>query len=112
MWGTLAGTLVNVREVLVNMALWVRQSSPNFARLRQSSHEGARMLPVHPGICLISLSVAPLSFPNLPFHLILEEFLLALEQTTSPLLRERSKEIQEKQGQEDQSLFIFNCEDI
>ena len=52
MWGTFAGTLVNVREVLVNVALWVRQSSPNFARLRQSSHEGARMLPVHPGTCL------------------------------------------------------------
>ena len=48
-----AGTLVNVTEVLVNMALWVRQNSPNFAGLRQSSHEGACMLPVHPGTCLI-----------------------------------------------------------
>ena len=27
--------------------------SPKFARLRQSSHEGALMLPIHPGICLI-----------------------------------------------------------
>ena len=26
--------------------------SPKFAKLRQSSHEGARMLPVHPGTCL------------------------------------------------------------
>ena len=43
---------MNVTEVLVNMALWVRQRSPNFARLRQSSHEGAHMLPVHPGTCL------------------------------------------------------------
>ena len=30
------------------MTLWVRQSSPNFARLRQSSHEGAHMLLVRP----------------------------------------------------------------
>ena len=51
-WGTFAGTLVNVREVLVNMVLWVRQSSPKFAMLCQSSHEGARMLLVHPGACL------------------------------------------------------------
>ena len=36
----------------MNMVLWVRQSSPNFARVRQSSHEGALMLPVYPGICL------------------------------------------------------------
>ena len=45
MWGTFAGTVANVREVLVNMVLsllWVRQSLRNFARLRQSSHEGAR----------------------------------------------------------------------
>ena len=34
MWETFAGTLVNVREVLVNMTLWVRQSSPNFANVR------------------------------------------------------------------------------
>ena len=38
----------------MNMALWVHQSSPNFDGLRQSSHEGARMLPVHPETCLIS----------------------------------------------------------
>ena len=49
---TFAGTLVNVRDVLTNMVLSVCQSSPNFARLRQSSHEGALMLPVYPGICL------------------------------------------------------------
>ena len=39
MWGTFSGTLVNVAEVAK-----VRQSSPNFARVRQSSHEGAHML--------------------------------------------------------------------
>ena len=33
----------------MNTALWVRQGLPSFARLRQSSHEGARILPVHPG---------------------------------------------------------------
>ena len=33
-WGTFAGTLMNVWEVLVNMALWLTRSSPNFARLR------------------------------------------------------------------------------
>ena len=54
LWWTFAGTLVNVRELILNMMLWVRQSSPNFAMLRQSSHEGARMLPVYPGICLRS----------------------------------------------------------
>ena len=43
---------MNVRKVRVNGALWVRQSSPNFARLRQSSHEGARMLQVRPGTYL------------------------------------------------------------
>ena len=37
LWGTCAGTLVNVGEVLVNMALWVRQSSPELAKLRQAS---------------------------------------------------------------------------
>ena len=52
MWGTFAGTLVNVRDALVNMVLWVRQSSPEFAKLRQTSHEGAHMLLVHPGTCL------------------------------------------------------------
>ena len=39
---------MNVRDVIVNMELWVRQSSPNFARLRQSSYEGVRMLLVRP----------------------------------------------------------------
>ena len=52
MWGTFAGTLVNVTEELLNMVLWVRQTSPNFAKVRQSSHEGARILLVHPGTCL------------------------------------------------------------
>ena len=52
-WATFAGTLVNVRELILNMTLWVRQSSPNFAMLHQSSHEGARMLLENPGICLI-----------------------------------------------------------
>ena len=47
MWGTFAGTLVNATEVLVNGVLWVRQSSPDFAKVRQSSHEGARILLVH-----------------------------------------------------------------
>ena len=32
--GTFAGTLVNMREVLVNMAMQVRQSSTIFAKLR------------------------------------------------------------------------------
>ena len=36
--GILNRTLVNVREALVNTAAWVRQSSPNVASLRQSSH--------------------------------------------------------------------------
>ena len=39
----------------MNMEQWVRQSSPNYARLRQSSYESrARMLLVRPGTCLIS----------------------------------------------------------
>ena len=59
MWGTFTGTLVNVRKVLVNMVLRVRPSSPNFARLRQSSHEGARVLLVHHGTCLIKGKVFP-----------------------------------------------------
>ena len=50
--GTFAATLVNVREVLVNMAMWVRQSLPTFARLQQSSNEGARMPLMQPGTCL------------------------------------------------------------
>ena len=60
--GAFTGTPVNVghlrqnsggcRRVLVNMAIWVCQSSPEFAKLRQSSHEGAHMLLVHPGTCL------------------------------------------------------------
>ena len=51
-WGTFGGTVVNVREVVMNMVLWVRQSSPNFARLRQSLNEDALMLPIYAGICL------------------------------------------------------------
>ena len=43
---TFAGTLVNFREILVNMALCV------FAGLHQTSHEGAHMLQVRPGTCL------------------------------------------------------------
>ena len=45
---------MNVREVLVDNTLWVRQSSPEFAKLRQSSDEGARMLLVRAktkGLC-------------------------------------------------------------
>ena len=34
--------LVNVRGVCVESCIWLRQTSPNFARLRQSSHEGER----------------------------------------------------------------------
>ena len=52
MWETFAGTLVNVGEALVNVALWVRQSSPEFAKLRRSSDEGAHVLLVRPGTCL------------------------------------------------------------
>ena len=44
MWGTIAGTLVNVSEVLMNVVVWVRQPSPNFANRCQTLHEGARML--------------------------------------------------------------------
>ena len=70
MWGTFTGTLVNVRKVLVNMVLKVRQSSPNFARLRQSSHEGARVLLVHHGTCLIKGKVYPekISAPQVLKH--------------------------------------------
>ena len=50
---------MNVRELILNMTLWVRQSSPNFTMLRQSSHEGARMLPVYPG-------GIPWNLPDLP----------------------------------------------
>ena len=48
MWETFVGTLVNARELLVNVASCIRRSSPNFARLRQSSHEGAHMLQIPP----------------------------------------------------------------
>ena len=39
----------------MNTVLWVGQevSSPNFARLRHSSREGARRLLVRPGTCLM-----------------------------------------------------------
>ena len=58
---------MNVRELILNMTLWVRQSSPKFAMLRQSSHEGARMLPVYPGICLTkTLKKKNSGKPNLP----------------------------------------------
>ena len=30
-------------------------SSPKFAKLRQSSHEGTCMLPIHPGTCLTTI---------------------------------------------------------
>ena len=59
--GTFTGTLMNVGggpspelwRVSGRFSLLVRQSSPNFARLRQSSHEGACMPVVHPEISLI-----------------------------------------------------------
>ena len=55
---------MNVREVLVNMALWVRRSLPKFPALRhQSSHEGARKILVRPGTCLIS----PVVFASVSF---------------------------------------------
>ena len=37
MWGTFAGTLVNVTEVVVHIVLWVRQSSPRFAKVRMKA---------------------------------------------------------------------------
>ena len=61
--GTLTGTLVNVRDLRRNSGECQGGSreysgvgSPKFAKLRQlrqSSHEGARMLPVHLGICIL-----------------------------------------------------------
>ena len=53
-WGTFAATLVNVGEVFVTMTLWIRQSS----------HQGARMNPAHPGpyltrVCLTIKEAAP-----------------------------------------------------
>ena len=57
--GTFTGTLVKVGDLRRNSGECQGGSheygvagSPNFARLRQSSHEGALMLPMHPGICL------------------------------------------------------------
>ena len=52
-WGTITGTLLNVMEALVTMAMCVRQSSPNFTRLRQGSHAGTPKLPSRPSACLI-----------------------------------------------------------
>ena len=62
--GTFTGTLVNVGDLRRNLNVgdlrrnfgecqggtreYTVVGSPMFARLRQSSHEGARMLPVHP----------------------------------------------------------------
>ena len=56
MQGTFTGTLVNVRERVSGECkregsgecgfAWVQQTSPNFARLCQTSHDGAPMLPV------------------------------------------------------------------
>ena len=49
--------LVDVRGDLVDVALGVRQTSPNPASPRHTSHEGARMLPVLSGTFLpISLA--------------------------------------------------------
>ena len=60
---TFTGTLVNVRDLRRNSGECQGGSreygvvgSPKFARLRQSSHEGARMLPVRSGTCL---TIAP-----------------------------------------------------
>ena len=53
---------MNVREVLVNIVLWVRQSSPKFARVRQSSHEGAHMLLVPSGTCLSNGNFGKINF--------------------------------------------------
>ena len=57
--GPFTGTLVNVRDLRWNSGECQAGSrehtvveSPNFARLRQRSHEGARMLPVHLKTCL------------------------------------------------------------
>ena len=60
-WGTFAGTLVNVRELILNLTFWARQTS--LAMLRQSSHEGARMIPVYPGTCL-NLCKPGVSYPG------------------------------------------------
>ena len=64
--GTFARTLVNVGdlhrhsgECQEGSREYGVEGSPNFARLRQSSHEGARMLLVHHGTCLIKGKVYP-----------------------------------------------------
>ena len=61
--GTFTGTLVNVKNLLRKSGecqgssreygVVGRPISPKLARLRQSSHEGARMLLVRLGSCLI-----------------------------------------------------------
>ena len=72
---TFTATLVNVGDLRRNSGECHEGAfeygivgSPNFAKVRQSSHEGARILLVHPGTCLtmknplrISLSEAGLS---------------------------------------------------
>ena len=67
--GTFARTLVNVGDLHRHSGECQESSreygvegSPNFARLRQSSHEGARMLLVHHGTCLIKGKVYPEKF--------------------------------------------------
>ena len=57
--GTFTETLVNLGDLHRNSGEcqgaypeYDVVGSPKFAMLRQSSHEGARMLPVYPGICL------------------------------------------------------------
>ena len=64
--GTFARTLVNVGDLHRHSGECQEDSreygvegSPNFARLRQSSHEGARMLLVHHGTCLMKGKVYP-----------------------------------------------------
>ena len=64
--GTFARTLVNVGdlhrhsgECQEGSCEYGVEGSPNFARLRQSSHEGARMLLVHHRTCLIKGKVYP-----------------------------------------------------
>ena len=64
--GTFARTLVNVGDLRRHSGEchegsreYGVEGSPNFAKLRQSSHEGARVLLVHHGTCLIKGKVYP-----------------------------------------------------
>ena len=62
--GTFTRTLVNVGDLRRNSGECQGGSgeysvvaSPKFAKLRQSSHEGAHMIPVQPGTCLILTNI-------------------------------------------------------